>query len=59
MDLCDIYCLSWKENVAFFPNQREKCGESGTTTKIAALTHNLTALKYKFYPEGNSLFCLE
>lgn len=58
VDLCDIYCLSWRENAAFFPNQREKCVESGTATKIAGLTHSLSALKYKFYPEGNSLFCL-
>jgi hypothetical protein len=27
--------------------------------KIADLTHNLPAQKYKFYPEGNSLMSLE
>lgn len=59
MDLCNIYSLRWKENVIFFPNQKEKCVESGTTTEIAALTHSLPAQKYKFYPEGNSLMCLE
>lgn len=58
VDLCDTYCLSWRENAAFFPNQREKCVESGMATKIAGLTHSLSTLKYKFYPEGNSLFCL-
>lgn len=59
VDLCDIYCLSWRENAVFFPNQREKCVEPGMTTKIAGLTHSLSTLKYKFSPEGNSPFCLE
>lgn len=42
-----------------FQIKKEKCIESGMTTEIAALTHNVPAQIYKFYPEGNSLMCLE
>jgi hypothetical protein len=47
------YILSkLEENVPFFPNQREKCVESGIITKIATLTHNLSTLNINSVLKG-------